>query len=82
MVSVDVVYHKEVDRVLNYFSTSGSIDIVHGNITKFDGDEIFDLVLIDGDHSYQGAKLDWDCVQKNIGPGSIVLFDDLGHGGG
>lgn len=82
VVSVDVVYHKEVDRVLDYFSTSGSIDIVHGNITRFDGDQIFDLVLIDGDHSYQGAKLDWDCIQKNIGPGSIVLFDDLGHGGG
>jgi predicted O-methyltransferase YrrM len=82
VVSVDVIYHKEVGRVLDYFSASGSIDIVNGDITRFNGDQIFDLVLIDGDHSYQGAKLDWDSIQKNIAPGSIVLFDDLGHGGG
>ncbi len=82
IVSVDIHYYPEVGKVLNYFNTSGSIEIINGDITKFEGDQIFDLVLIDGDHSYGGAKLDWDSIQNNIGSGSIVAFDDLGHSGG
>jgi hypothetical protein len=37
-------------------------------------DQVFDLVFIDADHSYQGAKTDWD----NVGQFSkICLFHDI-----
>jgi predicted O-methyltransferase YrrM len=77
IVSVDVVYHQEVDQVINCFKGTAPIEIINGDITKFTGDQIFDIVLIDGDHSYQGAKLDWDSIQENIKSGSIVIFDNI-----
>lgn len=42
-------------------------------------DKKYDYVLIDGDHTYAGAKKDWQSIQNNLLPGAIVLFDDLTH---
>jgi hypothetical protein len=37
----------------------------------------YDLINIDGDHSYEGAKADWEIVKKCISKNSIVLLDDI-----
>jgi predicted O-methyltransferase YrrM len=36
----------------------------------------FDLVLIDGDHTYAGAKRDAEGVLAYVGPGSYIVFHD------
>lgn len=38
------------------------------------GDAKFDFVYIDGDHSYDGTKLDWELVKDKAS--KFVLFDD------
>lgn len=35
-----------------------------------------DLVFIDGDHSYEGAKIDFEHFGKRVRVGGAVLFDD------
>ena len=35
-----------------------------------------DYLFIDGDHSYQGVKTDWDLYSPFLKPGSIVAFHD------
>lgn len=35
-----------------------------------------DLLFIDGDHSYEGVKADWEAYKKFLRPGSIVIFHD------
>ena len=35
-----------------------------------------DLLMIDGDHSYEGAKADFELLGPSVTPGGIVLFDD------
>lgn len=37
-----------------------------------------DLLFIDGDHSYDGVKADWESYKHFLQPGSIVVFHDSG----
>ncbi len=37
------------------------------------------LLWIDGDHTYKGAKLDFDCFKKHLSDGAIVAIDDVLH---
>jgi predicted O-methyltransferase YrrM len=37
-----------------------------------------DLLFIDGDHSYDGVKSDWEAYKQLLRPGSIVVFHDWG----
>lgn len=50
------------------FVAGKSQDIIPGMNEKFD------LVYIDGDHSYEGTKLDWELVREKFT--KFVLFDD------
>jgi predicted O-methyltransferase YrrM len=53
------------------FSTEVT-DLVHKHTSTLD------LLFIDGDHSYEGAKADWDTYRKWLKEGSIVVFHDYG----
>ncbi|WP_162560022.1 class I SAM-dependent methyltransferase [Methylotetracoccus oryzae] len=44
--------------------------------------EELDLLFIDGDHSYQGVKSDWEAYKKFLKPGSVVVFHDWGWADG
>lgn len=35
-----------------------------------------DILFIDGDHSYEGVKRDWDLFQHYVRPSGIVIFHD------
>ena len=37
-----------------------------------------DLLFIDGDHSYEGVKADWDAYNRFLKPGTLVVFHDWG----
>jgi predicted O-methyltransferase YrrM len=37
-----------------------------------------DMLFIDGDHSYDGVKADWNAYQRFLKAGSIVVFHDWG----
>lgn len=37
-----------------------------------------DLLFIDGDHSYEGVKADWEAYKHFLKSGSIVIFHDWG----
>ena len=40
--------------------------------------ESIDLLFIDGDHSYDGVKKDWDIYSKLLVKNSVVIFHDFG----
>jgi predicted O-methyltransferase YrrM len=37
-----------------------------------------DVLFIDGDHSYEGAKGDWEAYKHFLKEGSVVIFHDIG----
>ncbi|OGV46863.1 MAG: hypothetical protein A2X46_15905 [Lentisphaerae bacterium GWF2_57_35] len=62
--------HEQVDLQI---MTSDAFD-VRTNIAN----ESCGILLIDGDHSYQGVKSDWERYSHVVSPGGFVLFDDYG----
>lgn len=41
-----------------------------------------DLLLIDGDHSYEACRSDWACYSPFLEKGSVVVFHDTGWADG
>lgn len=39
---------------------------------------VIDVLFIDGDHSYEGAKSDWETYKDFLVEGSLVIFHDYG----
>jgi predicted O-methyltransferase YrrM len=39
-----------------------------------------DVVFIDGDHTHEGARLDWDLWSPRVAPGGAVVFHDAREG--
>lgn len=40
--------------------------------------DTLDLLFVDGDHSYAGAKSDWNLYKSFLKKGSVVVFHDFG----
>jgi len=79
VVSIDPIYHKEVDKVVELFKDKNYMFITG---TSYEVARLrfkFDLVLIDGDHSYEWCLKDWNNIQNHLAENAIVLFDDLDH---
>ena len=43
------------------------------------GDDKLDFLFIDGDHSYEGVKQDFEFYSPFVAPGGIVAFHDIVH---
>jgi predicted O-methyltransferase YrrM len=52
-----------------------STDVV-GDVSKYT--PTIDLLFIDGDHSYEGVKADWDTYKSFLRENSVVVFHDIG----
>lgn len=68
--------------VQNRFSdqiASGQVEILRdysANALKTFKDGSIDLVYIDGDHTYEGVKLDLDLAWQKIKPSGYIMLDD------
>jgi predicted O-methyltransferase YrrM len=72
---------KEFDDNTNIYKDK--IIKVQGYSTKVVSDVIaitptIDFLFIDGDHSYEGCKADWDLYSPYLKSGSCVIFHDIG----
>lgn len=41
--------------------------------------QYFDLILVDGDHSYEGARSDLDICINHLKESGVLVFDDINH---
>jgi len=71
-----------VERTLNVIDCKSIVTFVYGDTKKtlkhvkhrFDD---FDVILVDGDHSKQGAEFDLEFSWNMLKPGGLLLFDDI-----
>lgn len=46
-------------------------------VKRLIGDERFDFILIDGDHTYRGAKQDFEMYQRLVADDGLIAFHDI-----
>lgn len=82
----DLGYFLIRKKLLKKFMKNGEIHFLIGNshdinietelINILDGEKI-DVLFIDGDHSYEGTKDDFERYSKYIAPNGIIAFHDI-----
>ena len=77
-------YNKKVMH--SYNTGSQNIHLVRKNshstkseqkLTKILGDSLIDFLFIDGDHTYEGVKDDYNRYEKYVAKGGIIIFHDI-----
>jgi predicted O-methyltransferase YrrM len=59
------------------------LDLLHGRsqdldiVAKATAHPPYDLVFIDGDHTYESVSADWENYSPMVAPGGIVAFHDI-----
>lgn len=77
-----------LDKVKTYYNNNSIINLLQGNSyfdeteTKFKdelGNNKLDLLFIDGDHTLDGVKNDFERYSKYVKKGGYIVFDDYHH---
>lgn len=74
--------HSHIDEIVSQYGNVVSFRCLDGDskvtIPQV-SDERFDLILVDGDHSVDGARADLINVSSLVSPGGFVLLHDICH---
>lgn len=68
-----------VQHILDYFGAFAEFRDGDSKVTVPRLTGLFDLVLVDGDHSAEGATADLKNVWPLLRPGGILVMDDIRH---
>lgn len=76
VISIDLEHKQKIDGIIQITGNSRENYIFaevlnHTNINKVD------FLMIDGDHTYSGAKNDFKIYSQFVKPGGIVAFHDI-----
>ena len=75
--------HTHIETILKECKYNGEVEFLDGNshllIPDYKPSENFGLILVDGDHSYNGAWMDLMNAWKLLKKEGYIVFDDLTH---
>jgi predicted O-methyltransferase YrrM len=66
---------------LRHLSRAGMLDRIELVRARIDAADLqlpasFDFAFVDGDHSYEGLRADWELVRTRLTPGGVACFHD------
>ncbi len=67
------------ENLFENWAVNNTVEDIFGREVELGGPLSF--VYIDGDHSYDGARRDFENTDKYLEKGGFILFDDSGDGG-
>ena len=85
VISIDLGNPISKEQVLNNVSKvnrfNNSYEYIQGDSHSYDtrnklNIDSTDILFIDGDHTYQGVKMDFGMYQDLVKPGGFIVFDD------
>lgn len=76
-----------IDAELKRLDFKGDISFISGDssetvpsfFAEASNPQAFDLVVVDGDHSDEGAERDLENVAHHVSEGGLLVFDDITH---
>jgi predicted O-methyltransferase YrrM len=75
--------HAHIEQILKDMNYQSDVEFIDGDsrveLPKKIGELEYDLILVDGDHSYNGAWVDLWNSWKMLKEGGVMIFDDLLH---
>ena len=75
--------HAHVIGLLRNLDYQGKVTYLDGDskvtLKTLPEDDMYDLILVDGDHSPTGAKADLYAVWPHLNPGGVLIMDDIRH---
>lgn len=92
IVSIDIVRVGPATRFqLSRFAPGRRVEIIGGDsaasatvdrVRRLLDDRALDLLFIDGDHSYEGVRRDYELWAPLVRPGGVIAFHDIRPGPG
>jgi len=71
---------KYIEQKLKEFGNGSHVNLLVGDASKIDIENgAYDVVFVDGDHSYEGIKKDYLIAKKAAKVGADLLFHDFGR---
>lgn len=74
LYSVDI---DDREKYINDEDLKSRWTFIQGNSTKILWDKQIDILFIDGDHSYDGCKKDYEKYEPFVKPGGIIIMHDI-----
>jgi cephalosporin hydroxylase len=72
----NMYFEEKFDDVYMVLGDSHDTDTLYEIQSILDGDEL-DFLLIDGDHTYEGVKQDYDMYKHLVKPGGYIALHDI-----
>ena len=70
---------KELSKVLLSLGFQQRVQLIVCDANKYELNERLDFAFIDGDHSYEGARLDHNKWGKLVKPGGLIIHHDMAN---
>lgn len=82
LISIDIApkhNDAEVKEILERLNMLHRVELMIADANKVELNEELDFAFIDGDHSYEGARLDHNKWGSKLKQGGLLIHHDMGH---
>jgi len=78
-VAIDLEGMKKPGQTVHAVTGSSHDPVTHDRVKAIFAGGPIDVLFIDGDHSYEGVKQDYEMYRSLVRPGGIIAFHDIVH---
>jgi cephalosporin hydroxylase len=76
-VAIDIQKMKRPNQAVHAVSGSSHDPAIRDRVKWIFAGELIDVLFVDGDHSYDGVKQDYEMYRSLVRPGGIIAFHDI-----
>ncbi|MFH1457415.1 MAG: class I SAM-dependent methyltransferase [Patescibacteria group bacterium] len=69
--------YKKINQKLHFLRMDSHKKTTKQKLEKILNNQKIDFLMIDGDHTYQGVKKDWELYNSLVNKGGIIAFHDI-----